>query len=93
MDHGSGMAGGYLVALLILYFLPTIAAVGRKHHQRTAIFVLNLFLGWTFIGWVAALVMAATAVKDLPGDLRACPHCAERIRKKATVCRFCNRPV
>ena len=27
------------------------------------------------------------------GDLRPCPHCAEPIRKAATVCRFCNREV
>jgi Bacterial PH domain len=25
------------------------------------------------------------------GDTRACPHCAETIKKAAKVCRFCNR--
>ena len=30
---------------------------------RLAIFVLNLFLGWTLLGWVGALVWAATAVR------------------------------
>jgi hypothetical protein len=41
-----------------LYFLPTI--VGRYKRNSRAIFVLNLFLGWTLLGWVAALVWAMT---------------------------------
>jgi hypothetical protein len=40
------------------YFLPTI--VGWSKQNSTAIFVLNLFLGWTVIGWVVALVWACT---------------------------------
>lgn len=44
------------------YLLPSIIAAARKHHQTLAILLLNIFLGWTFIGWVAALVWAATAV-------------------------------
>ena len=38
------------------YFLPTIIALVRQKRNTIAIFVLNFFLGWTFIGWVAALV-------------------------------------
>ncbi|WP_174299560.1 superinfection immunity protein [Caulobacter sp. S45] len=41
-----------------MYFVPTIVAFRRKDRQRTAIFILNLFLGWTLIGWVGALVWA-----------------------------------
>lgn len=41
-----------------IYFLPTY--VGRHKRNATAIFVLNLFAGWTFIGWVVALVWATT---------------------------------
>jgi hypothetical protein len=50
-----------LVALgigLTLYFLPSIIARSRQHHNLTSIFILNLLLGWSFIGWVVALVMA-----------------------------------
>jgi len=46
-----------------IYFFPSIIAFGRQHHQQWAILVLNLFLGWTLIGWVAALVWAATRVR------------------------------
>ena len=47
-----------IVAILGFYFLPTI--VGRKKKNATAIFVLNFFLGWTFIGWLIALIWATT---------------------------------
>ena len=43
-----------------IYFLPTIVAAWRDHHNIGPIFVINLFLGWTFLGWVVALTMAAT---------------------------------
>lgn len=48
----------YLLAFLVVYFLPAI--VGRKKKNASAIFVLNLFLGWTFIGWIVALIWAVT---------------------------------
>jgi hypothetical protein len=48
------------VILLILYFLPTIIALLRHHHNALAIFVLNFFLGCTLIGWVVALVWSVT---------------------------------
>ena len=41
-----------------LYFLPAIIAAVRNTHNSTAILLVNLFLGWTFVGWVVALVMA-----------------------------------
>ena len=47
----------FLVALG-LYFLPTIVAVSRKVPHMGSVVVINLFLGWTFIGWVVALAMA-----------------------------------
>ncbi len=46
--------------ILAIYFLPTLLASGRKK-SIGSIFVVNLFLGWTFIGWVVALAMAAGA--------------------------------
>ena len=53
---------GWLLILGLLggYFVPWICAASRQHRQTVAIFVLNLLLGWTFVGWVAALVWACT---------------------------------
>ncbi len=51
------------ILALALYFLPGIIGSARTHHNRLAIWVLNLFLGWTAIGWIVALVWAFTAVR------------------------------
>lgn len=47
-----------LIFVLFIYFLPSV--VGRKKANSGAIFVLNLLLGWTLIGWIIALVWACT---------------------------------
>ncbi len=47
-----------ILFIVLIYFLPFIVAIARKHLDSTAIFVLNLFLGWTFIGCVIALIWA-----------------------------------
>lgn len=63
-DDGGGSAalGFFLIALLIgAYFIPTMVAVNRKHLSTGAICMFNLFLGWTFLGWVLALVWAMTS--------------------------------
>jgi hypothetical protein len=46
-----------LAALTLLYFLPTILAAHRGHGVA-GIFILNLFFGWTCIGWLALLLWA-----------------------------------
>ncbi len=50
-----------LVLALFVYFLPTVVANQRRHRERGPIFVLNLLAGWTFAGWVAALVWSLTS--------------------------------
>jgi hypothetical protein len=40
-----------------LYLLPTIVAWSR-HHQTAMVAVLNVFLGWTIIGWIISLAIA-----------------------------------
>ena len=48
------------VFLFVLYFTPTIVAVNNDSPQTQAVMVLNLFLGWTLVGWVMALVWAVS---------------------------------
>ena len=55
-----------LLIALFVYFLPTVIARSRRHRDRTAIFVLNLLAGWTFFGWVAALVWSLTSNVEHP---------------------------
>jgi hypothetical protein len=50
-----------VIVLVALYLLPTIVAFARGRHNTGAIIVLNLFLGWTLLGWVVALVWAVSS--------------------------------
>ena len=56
------IALGLLTVLVsaAIYFLPALVAVARNVQVNRAfgVLILNLFLGWTLIGWVAALVWA-----------------------------------
>ncbi|UAW58759.1 hypothetical protein ASO78B_055 [Escherichia phage vB_EcoS_ASO78B] len=55
----------FFVGLVIfVYLLPSFVALQRKHVNRTAICVLNILVGWSFIGWVAALVWALVKSDD-----------------------------
>jgi hypothetical protein len=42
----------------VMYFIPSIVALARNKRDTFLIFLLNLFLGWSIIGWVIALVWA-----------------------------------
>lgn len=48
-----------------VYFLPYLIANGRHHAQENAIFVLNLFAGWTIIAWIIAIVWAFSTSKSI----------------------------
>jgi Superinfection immunity protein len=52
----AGISGIALFIVALLYFTPTVIAILRHHHSLVAVIALNWLLGWTFIGWVAALV-------------------------------------
>lgn len=44
-----------IIAVINIYFLPIIVAQGRNLKNSNTILVVNIFLGWTLIGWVVAL--------------------------------------
>ena len=46
------------IALIALHFLPGIIASRRNHRNALAIWLVNIFFGWTLIGWVVALIWA-----------------------------------
>ena len=60
MQTSNGTALVYGLLLLFAYFFPSINEYQRGHRSAGAIVLLNLFLGWTFLGWVGALVWSAT---------------------------------
>jgi hypothetical protein len=88
-------AGLLLFAVnLPLYFLPSI--LGRKRQNRVAIFTVNLLLGWTIVGWFAALIWAlgkdAQSIPASPAVARFCHHCANFSMPGSRVCRSCGKP-
>ncbi len=56
-----GMLGSLMLALAFVpfYFFPTVIAAVRGHREVFAIFILNALLGWSYVGWVLALVWAS----------------------------------
>lgn len=53
-----------IIIALVIYFLPSI--IGYNHKNANSICLLNLFLGWTFIGWVVAIIWAVSNDKKEP---------------------------
>jgi hypothetical protein len=50
------------------YLLPWAVAAARGRSNQAAIGVLNFLLGWSVIGWIAALVMACQAHQPIGGN-------------------------
>ena len=55
--------GPWEIALMLLilpslavYFVPTIIAIVRHARNVLGIVLLNIFGGWTLVGWIIALV-------------------------------------
>lgn len=53
-----------IIVCVAVYFIPSFVAIGRKHAHVMQITILNAFLGWCFIAWVAALIWATTKHVD-----------------------------
>jgi hypothetical protein len=69
-ENAAGWFTGFSITMgliftlgVALYFLPMAVAFLRSHPNAASIMVINIFLGWTFLGWVAALAMAVSAVE------------------------------
>lgn len=56
---------GLLVINIPIYMLPTIIAGYRDHPNMAAIAILNFLLGWTGLGWLAALAWSFARLSSL----------------------------
>lgn len=56
---GGGIAKGAVISvgLVLLYFLPTMLAWAGGKRRKVKVTLVNLFTGWTVIGWIAAMLM------------------------------------
>ena len=71
--NGSNQSLGLFMVLLAAYCIPTIVAVVGKHRNAGAIGLLNLFLGWSIIGWVVALIWSITNDPKATAEKAAAP--------------------
>lgn len=53
-----------VIAACFIYMIPTCVAASRRHRNTMAIAVLNLFFGWTLLGFVGCLVWSLINVSD-----------------------------
>jgi len=58
------MGYALLIIAVMFYLIPTMVASSNKKRNIGAITVLNIFLGWTFLGWIGALIWACTKEPD-----------------------------
>jgi hypothetical protein len=54
-----------LAVIFASYFVPFIIALSRDLKNKGSIFVLNLFFGWTLIGWVGALCWSIAGTAEI----------------------------
>ena len=61
VDSRSGFVALLMVAFIVgfgVYALPALLAWSMGSPQRVAITLVDLLLGWTILGWIAALIWA-----------------------------------
>jgi hypothetical protein len=46
------------ICMLAVYFVPTIIVLARRGRHLVLVVLLNIFLGWTFVGWIVAFILA-----------------------------------
>ena len=73
---------------VFLYFLPAFLA--RNKPNFTSILILNIFAGWTFIGWIIALVWAISS--DSHGTVAAATQTTQPTAGGSFFCTACGQP-
>lgn len=63
----------FFIISLVTYFLPTLIAGFRNHNNLNSIVVINLFLGWTILGWIVALVWSVANSPVQPSNSAPIP--------------------
>lgn len=60
-SSGDGMSLFGALLIFGVYFMPSIiASIRQKAEGGAGIFVVNLLLGWTVVGWFVAFIWACT---------------------------------
>ncbi|GIU67807.1 superinfection immunity protein [Candidatus Phycosocius spiralis] len=68
-NASTGLLVTLVVVTFVIYFVPSFIAIVRRHFYLKQMFVLNVVIGWSTIGWVALLVWAF-AGGEIPDKLK-----------------------
>ena len=86
-----------LLPSLAVYFVPVIIAVVRHAKSMLGIILLNIFAGWTFFGWIGALIWSIIGEKQAPLDRNTlppadgfCPKCGAKVLPGSEYCSHCG---
>jgi hypothetical protein len=83
---------------IAVYFVPTIIAAIRRVKNILGIVLLNVLAGWTFVGWIIALVWSivdqkhpatVTNIPPATGE-RFCPKCGAKVSSGDKYCSKCG---
>lgn len=88
-----------LLVMVPIYFVPLIVAAARRHRSLLGVGLLNVLAGWTFVGWVGALIWAivgesstavAPAATGEPGRPTLCSDCGKYSEPGVRFCANCG---
>ena len=94
---GKFVSFSFFVVAPALYLLPTYEAWKNQHSNLTAIALVNIFLGWSILGWVVAVVWAFKKAEPVrvqsptPASSNSPPPVAPKRETKN--CPFCAEEV
>lgn len=89
---GKFVAMSFFLVAPALYLLPTYEAWVKSHPNFIGIALVNVFLGWSLIGWIVALVWAHKRPEPTPTFEAPTPQTSagrEPVGRATKVCPFC----
>lgn len=61
LSSDSAIGAGLMLVIVLciaVYFIPTVIAFMKQRTNKVSILLVNIFFGWSFIGWFIALIWA-----------------------------------
>lgn len=93
---GKFAAFSFFIAAPVLYLLPTYEAWKSQHPNLTAIALVNIFLGWSLLGWVVAVVWAFKKPEPTivaPQPIASSPISPSPQQRETKKCPFCAEEI